>query len=202
MKTRIPVLLTLLGLTLTLPLPGLFAAETKPAKTTLIPGREVVKTRAATIQAINLETREVTVKGSEGNVFTLVADPQIKRLNEFKVGDEVVLDYSMSMAAEVRKPTPEELAKPYVVTEDTTRAGADKAPGVEGYRIIEAVVTVEGLDRQTLTVTVKGPKGNYTGIKLKDPATLEKLHLGDVALVVYSESFALRIERAPAKTAP
>jgi len=192
MKIRIPVLLT----ALVLALPGLFA---ETAKSTYIPGREVVKTVAATIEAINLETREVTLKGQKGNVFTLVADPEIKRLADFRVGDDVVLDYSISIAADVRKPTAEELANPYKVTEDTTKAGADKKPGVEGYKIIEAVVTVEGLDRPTQTVSVKGPKGNIVAVKVKDPATLDKLHLGDVALVVYTEAFALRIERAPGK---
>jgi hypothetical protein len=195
MKIRIPVLLTTLGLALALP--SLTAAEA--GKSTYIPGREIVKTVAATIQAINLETRELTLKGPQGNVYTLFADPEIKRLAEFRVGDEIVLDYAISMAAEIRQPTAEELAKPYTVVEDTTRTGADKKPGVEGYKIIEAVVTVEGLDRQTQTVTIKGPKGNYLAVKVKDPTTLDKLRLGDVALVVYSESFALRIERAPGK---
>jgi hypothetical protein len=194
MKIRTSVLFT--ALALALPVPGLFAADAQPAKSTYIPGREIVKTVYATIQAINLETREVTLKGQQGNVFTLVADPEIKRLAEFAVGDDIVLDYSISMAAEIRQPTPEELAKPYSVVEDTTRASAKQTPGVEGYKIIEAVVTVEGLDRQTQTVTIKGPKGHYLAIKVKDPSTLDKLRLGDVALVVYSESYALRLEKA------
>jgi len=197
MKIRTSVLLT--ALALGLPVPGLVAADAKPAKSIVIPGREIVKTVYATIQAINLETRELTLKGQQGNVFTLVADPEIKRLAEFAVGDDIVLDYSISMAAEVRQPTPAELAKPYNVIEDTTRAGAKQTPGVEGYKIIEAVVTIEGLDRQTQTAIIKGPKGNYLAIKLKDPTTLDKLRLGDVALVVYSESYALRLEKAPAK---
>jgi len=196
MKIRTSLLFTTLGLALSLPVASLAAGD---GKSTYIPGREVVKTLAATITAINLDTREVTIKGKQGNELTLVADPQITRLSEFHVGDEIVLDYSVSLAADIRQPTPEELAKPYSVIEDTTKATADKAPGVEGYKIIEAVVTVEGLDRQTKTVTVKGPKGNYVAIKVKDPATLEKLRLGDVALVVYSESFALRLEKVPAK---
>jgi hypothetical protein len=200
MKIRTSLLFTTLGLALALPVAGLSAAEASSGKKSLnLPGRMVVKTLAATITAINQDTREVTIKGKQGNEFTLVADPQIARLNEFRVGDEIVLDYSVSLAADVRQPTPEELAKPYSVIEDTTKAKSDQTPGVEGYKIIEAVVTVEGLDRQTQTLTVKGPKGNYVAINVKDPATLEKLRLGDVALVVYSESFALRLEKAPAK---
>jgi len=173
MKIRIPVLLT--AFVLALPVPGLFAAEPAPAKTTHIPGREIVKTVAATIEAINFETREITLKGRLGNVFTVTAEPQIVRLNEFKVGDEIVLDYSISLAAEIRPPTAEEKAKPYVVTENAAKTPATASPGVEGYRIIEAVVTIEGLDRQTQTVTIKGPKGNYATIKVKDPTTIEKL---------------------------
>lgn len=196
MKIRIPVLL--IAFALALPLPGLFAADAKPAKAIYLPGREIVKTIAATIEAINFETREVTLKGRHGNVFTVTAEPQIVRLNEFKVGDEIVLDYAVSLAAEIRPPTAEELAKPYVVTEDTSKAPSTQTPEVDGYKIVEAVVTVEGLDRQTQTVTVKGPKGNYVTIKVKDPATIEKLKLGDTAFVVYSESFALRLEKASA----
>ncbi len=199
MKTRIPLLLAALGATFALPLPGLFAADAAPAKSTYIPGREVIKTIAATVQAINLETRELTLKGSAGNVYTVVADPKIERLSEVRVGDDIVLDYSVSMAAEVRKPTAEELAKPYSVVEDSTKAGPDKKPGVEGYKIIEAVVTIEKLDRETLTITAKGPKGNLKEVQVRDPATIDKLHVGDTALVVYTESFALRLERAPAK---
>ena len=54
-------------------------------------------------------------------------------------------------------------------------------------------VTIEGPK-----VTVKGPKGNYVTVKVKDPSTIEKLKLGDTAFIVYSESFALRLEKASA----
>src|SRR6478609_7123955 len=72
----------------------------------------VVTTIAATVQAVNLETREVTLKGPQGNVFTVTADPAIMRLNEVKAGDDIVLDYSVSIATELRAPTAEEKANP------------------------------------------------------------------------------------------
>jgi hypothetical protein len=201
MKTRIPVLLTALGLGLALAPASLLAADAPAAKSTYIPGREIVKTIAVTVEAVNLETRELTLKGKVGNIFTVTADPKIKRLDEVHVGDEIVLDYSVSMAAEIRTPTAEELANPYVVEEDTTKTKAGQAPGVEGYKIIQAVVTIEALDRETLTVTIKGPKGRTKEVQVKDPTVLDKLHVGDTALVVYSESFALRLEKArPAKS--
>lgn len=199
MKIRIPVTLLALGLTLALPLPRALADATKPTPAV---GDEILLTITATIEALNLETREVTLKGPAGNLYTFPVDPAVKRLAEFKVGDAVTLDYYASLAAELRAPTAEETAEPLVVIKDAARAETG-APAAEAYRIIRAVVTIEGLDRPTGTATVKGPRGNYFAVKVKDPAILPKLRIGDTVVAVYTEAFAVRLEKAPAaKTAP
>src|SRR6187455_225953 len=56
----------------------------------------------AKVEAIDLEKREVTLKGPLGNVVTLVADQSVKRFNEIKVGDNVTADYYVALAAELR----------------------------------------------------------------------------------------------------
>jgi len=192
MKTRLYSYL----IALCLALPSLRAADSSASMPS-----EVVKTVSATIQAINLETREVTLKGPQGNVFTVTADPAIMRLNEFKAGDDIVLDYSVSVASEIRPPTEAEKANPLVVTEHASRSEPGHAPRVDAYRIIEVVATVEGLDRPTQTATLKGPRGNYVLVKVKDPAKLLVPHIGDTVFVVYSESIALRLEKPPVKSA-
>jgi hypothetical protein len=58
-------------------------------------------TFSANVQAIDYETREVTLVGDLGNVVSFVADERIERLNEFQVGDEVIADYYVSIAAEL-----------------------------------------------------------------------------------------------------
>ena len=97
MKIRIPVTLLALGLTLALPLPRVFADAAKPTPAV---GEEVLLSITATIEKLNLETREVSLKGPAGNVYTFTVDPRVKRLAEFKVGDAVTLDYYASLAAE------------------------------------------------------------------------------------------------------
>jgi len=192
MKTRLYSYL----IALCLALPALRAEDSS-----LSMPKEVVKTIAATVQAINLETREVTLKGPQGNVFTVTADPAIMRLNEIHAGDDIVLDYSVSLASEIRPPTEQEKANPLVVTEHVSRADPGHAARADAYRIIEAVVTVEGLDRPTGTATFKGPRGNYVLVKVKDPAKLVGPKIGDTVFVVYSESLALRLEKPPVKPA-
>lgn len=198
MKNRIPVTLLALGLALALPVARASADHAKPTPAV---GDEVLLTLTATIEAIKVETREVTLKGPAGNVYTFTVDPAVKRLAEFKVGDAVTLDYYASLAAELRAPTAEEKAEPLVVLKDAGKSDAGSAPAAGAYRIIRAVVTIEGLDNLTGTATVKGPRGNYVAIQVKDPAVLPKLHLGETVVVVYTEALAVRLEKAPAAAA-
>ncbi len=195
MKTRIiPVALGLLLVTVS---PVAFADDAKPAKPTPAVGDEVLLTVTASIQALNLETREIALKGPAGNVYTFTVDPRVKRLAEFHVGDLITLDYYAALAAELRAPTEEEKATPLAVIKDAAKAEAGAAPAAGGYRIMRAVVSIEGLDRPTGTATVKGPGGNYFTIKVKDPAILPKLRIGDTVVVVYTEAFAVHLDHAP-----
>jgi len=158
-------------------------------------------TLTAKIEALNLETRELSVKGPGGNVYTFTVDPKVTRLGEFKVGDGITVDYYASLAAELRAPTAEELKEPLVVLKDAGKADASSAPAAGAYRIIRAVVSIEGLDRPTGTATVKGPRGKYVVIQVRDPAVLPKLKIGDTMVVVYTEAFAVSLEKAPAAAA-
>ena len=61
----------------------------------------------ATVQQINMKTREVNLMGPNGNLITITAGDEVKRLNEVKVGDIVAAKYLTYLEAEFRKPTPE-----------------------------------------------------------------------------------------------
>ena len=154
---------------------------------------------AAKVEAINMTTRDVTLKGPLGNVVTFTVDKRVTRLAEIKVGDEVVADYYVSYVAELRAPTAEEKAKPLTILTETTKAPADAQPAAGALRIIKAVVTVEGLDRPTRSLTVSGQSGTVT-VQVADVAALSKLRLGDSLVVTYTEAIAVGIEkRAPKK---
>jgi len=162
-------------------------------------GGEQLLSVAARIEAINQTTREVTLKGPAGNVVTFTVDKRVTRLGEMKVGDDVVADYYVSWVAELRAPTADEKLKPLTVLTETAKAPADAQPAAGALRIIKAVVTVEGLDRPTKSLTVSGPSGNVT-VQVADVAALSKLRLGDSLVVTYTEAIAVGIEkRAPKK---
>jgi hypothetical protein len=155
---------------------------------------------AAKVTAIDLATRVVTLKGPAGNEVTFTVDKRVTRLNEIKVGDEVIADYYESFAAELRPPTAEEKANPLVVLDKTAKAPAGTEPAGGALRITRAVVTVEGLDRPTMSLTVANSKGHLLTVQVDNVANLSKMRLGDTIVVTYVEALAVSLEkRAPKK---
>ena len=62
------------------------------------------------------------------------------------------------------------------------------------------MTTVEGLDRPTQTITVKGPRGHYLTTRVADPSRLTQMHIGDNIVVTYTEALAISLEKAEKKT--
>jgi hypothetical protein len=59
---------------------------------------------SARVEKIDYEKRLITLKGPEGNVKTLKVDPAVKRLNEVKVGDDIVLRHTQAIAIGIVPP--------------------------------------------------------------------------------------------------
>jgi hypothetical protein len=172
------------------------AQETKSASPPLSTERTILVTVTAKVEAIDQVQREVTLKGPLGNVVTFVVDERVKRLNEFKVGDEVTADYYVSLAGELRAPTKEEKKKPLVVVAGAARAPKDASPAGGALRAIKVVATVEGLDLPTRSVTLKGPMGNFLTVRAASADNLKKLHLGETIVVTYTEALAISLQKA------
>ena len=193
MKTKIILATAALGV-------GLVVSAYSQDKKPLSREDAVLVSVTANVQAIDLDKREVTLKGPLGNVVTFTVDKRVKRLNEVKVGDDVEADYYVAFAAEVRPPTDEEKANPLTVLEEKAKAPRGTDPAAGGLRVIKAVVTIEGLDRPTKSLTVAGPRGRLFTFQVEDVANLSKVRLGDTIVVTYTEALAVSLEkRAPKK---
>ena len=168
---------------------NIFAETMKGEQSTLV-------TVSANVQAIDYETREVTIVGDLGNAVNFIADERIERLEEFAVGDEIVADYYVSIAAELRAPTELEMENPYIeiVGGGITPDGATPAGGV--LRAFQVVAVVVGLDLPTQSVNLLGPRGNIGNIVVQNIDNLTALRLGDSVILTYTEALALSLEKA------
>src|SRR5262245_12676502 len=161
-------------------------------------GREnsVLVSITASVEAINPTNREITLKGPLGNTATFVVDQRVKRFDEIKVGDFITADYYIAIAGELRKPTADEEKHPITVVEAAAKAPPGTSPAAGGLRRLKVVATVEGLDRPTRTMTIKGPLGNYLTLRVEDPSKLSQVHIGEHVLVTYTEALAVSLEKA------
>lgn len=70
------------------------------------PGGMVVNTiRAeATVEDVNAQTRDVTLKEPGGKTVKLKVDPSVRNLDQIKKGDQIVVRYTEAAAISVTKP--------------------------------------------------------------------------------------------------
>jgi Cu/Ag efflux protein CusF len=176
---------------------GVVAEEKAAAKGAKPSGmKEQTVKMTATVQAIDLDKRLVTLKGPKGNVFDLKVGEEAKNLPQVKVGDLVNVQYYEALAFEVRKPG---AAGPTQATGAlaTAKPGEKPAGIVAGQVTITA--TVEALDAKKNVVTLKGPEGKTVELKVKDPKNLKNVKVGDQVEFTYTEALALSVEPAKKK---
>jgi hypothetical protein len=148
-----------------------------------------------TVTAINPETREITLMGSQGDLTTITAGEEIERFDEISIGDAIIFDLYTYMKAEFREPTAEEIAEPLVVVEKAAKANEETMPAGAIGAMVKAVVTIEVLNRVYMQATVKGPRGNYLTIDMEDEDLIQKLHIGQVVILTYAEAMAISLEK-------
>jgi hypothetical protein len=176
-------------------LPVVSSADQTAAKpATWEPGKGMSDTveKRATVTAIDTAKRTVTLKGDQGE-FEVDVGPEVKNFDKLKVGDVVVATYTQAIAARIAAPGE---ATPGV-KESVTGNPADKGHASVG-REVTASVKVEAVDLKANTVTLSGPSGEKETVEVKNPKVQERLKTlkpGDVVVVTYTESLALRLDK-------
>lgn len=152
-------------------------------------------TASATVESIDMRTRQVVLRGDDGSMETIVAGPEVRRLAEIRPGDRVVLEFSEAVAVSLANPA--DGAPPVGGGEAAARAPARMAPGAAVAQGIRARVTVNSVDSRTGTVTFTGPNGIQRKARPRQPEMLEfarTLRPGQQVDIVYGRSVAIRVE--------
>ncbi len=152
-------------------------------------------TLSATVAAINHETREVTLKDADGKETTIKVGEEVKNLPQVKVGDQVEVAYYESVNIEVLAPDQAEPMAADISALETAAPG-QKPAGAMGSQL-SVVATIEAINKDHETVTLKGPAGNTKTVKVRNPANLEKVAVGDRVMITLSQSVAVNVTGAP-----
>ncbi len=158
-------------------------------------GRAAMMTIEAVVTDIDLETRQVSLQSPMGHPVTITAKEEVVKLEDVSVGDTLIATYLVSLEGELREPTEEELAEPWVVLEDAGVLEDADQPTAGGARLIRAVCTIEGMNRLLGTVTVMDPRGKAHVIADVEPEKMEGVTLGQTIVMVYTEAVAVTLEQ-------
>ena len=188
MKTIITLLLTL---SLALPAFAQTSCEDKP----LAKEKWIRVNIQASVENINAEKREITLKGPQGKLVTMTASEAVERFDEIKVGDTVQAEYWTFLRAEFREPTAEEKATPLVVLAEASRATKEVDPAGAVGAVVKAVVKVVAIDYEGKKVAIQGPRGNFMILPVEDDAVLNNLKIEEVVIMTYAEAVALSLTK-------
>jgi hypothetical protein len=148
-------------------------------------------TDTATIVALDVAGRTITLKRRSGQMQTIRVGPDVTRLSEFAVGDVIRVDYRQDLELEYQAPDAKTVAMESGVT--AGRADREKAPGAVASAGVQGTVTVTAIDAAARLVSFQEPGGNVYQVKAGPTVHLEKLKVGDRLLATYVEAVAINL---------
>jgi hypothetical protein len=172
--------------------PAMAQPNTPSAAPKVLDVRDMMKeiTISALVTAIDPKNRIVTLKGPEGNEFAVMVDPKVKNLAQVKVGDMVDATYIQSVALDFQPGNGIRMA---TSTTAVDRAQVGQLPGRAAMKQTTMVSNIWAIDQAKGTVTVRGPFGHFTEVKLKDPAMLNGVKVGDQMKMTITQAIATSV---------
>ena len=154
--------------------------------------REVV-TVAGTVDRIDQLSRALTLRTSEGAVYTINVAPELTLFDELKRGDTLTVRLYESVIVAVRPDV-----KPSIAVDTTASANQRETSGQsEVLQQLKAAVTVESVDRQTNAIRYKTADNRRVIRAVADPRLLEGLKPGDVIEITHTRERAIELFRTP-----
>jgi hypothetical protein len=170
------------------------SAQTGSMAVGTAPGKAAVANTinaTATITAIDAASRDVTLKGPQGNEVVVTASPDVKNFDKLKVGDQVDVQYVEALTLELKKGGGAKVER----TEKSGMAMAKpgEQPGRAVGRQVTVVADVVAVDPATQSVTLKGPQRTVT-VKVADPEQFKLIAKGDQVQATYTQALAMALE--------
>jgi hypothetical protein len=165
-----------------LTLTSAFAEQTKSVMGDMV-------TVTAKVEAIELQSRTLSLKKADGTFTTLVVPEAYERFSGIKVGDTVTARYYDNIV--FRKLNPGE--KPV----DSASAGLAATPGsrpggtASAQRTITA--TISAIDLKVPSITFTGPNNWAYSSKVQDLPLLKTVKVGDQVNITWTEAVSISV---------
>ena len=152
---------------------------------------------SAVVEAIDHETRVVTVRKTDGESLTFTASEEARNLGQVSVGDVLVAEYRETISIEVMA---NEGYEPDAAAVDAmARTEEGEMPGFAAMDATVITATVEDINIEANTFKLKGPDGNVNEYVARNPDNLKRAKVGDLVIITVTEAIAIAVEEAAAE---
>lgn len=148
----------------------------------------------ATVEAIDRESRMVSLQGQGGRRATVYAGSEVRNFDQIDVGDQVVVTFYAAIGAEVTKP--EQATKGVQQEGAMLRAVEGSRPAGAVAEMMTTTVQIDSVDTSLNTVSFRRPDGLLRVLAIEDPkaqAFIRELKRGDMVTVTYMEAVAVSV---------
>jgi hypothetical protein len=150
---------------------------------------EVYQLVDAVVTKVDSKTRTVTLRDKDGTLTNFVAGPEIKNFPQIKVGDRLTVTHELAVAIELVKVNNQGV-RSEVQTSSQTSAPLGSKPASVISNTTTIIANVVAVDRQKMTVTIKGPKGKNDTYRVKSATLLKDIAVNDEVKIVLYDAMA------------
>lgn len=154
-------------------------------------------TISAVVEAIDHETRVVTVRTPDGESVTFTASEEARNLPQVAVGDVLYAEYVETFSIEVMANDGMEADQGELSAMARTEEGE-----MPGGMMVDATVitaTVEDINIEANTFKLKGPDGTVNEYTARNPENLKRAAVGDLVVITVTSSIAMAVEKTAAE---
>lgn len=149
----------------------------------------------AVVQAIDHESRLVTLDLGDDETVTFTASEEARNLDQVNVGDIVNAEYVESLSIEVMANEGMEPGSGEVSAMARSEKGEMPAGVIMDTQIVTA--TVEEINLEKNTFKLKGPDGEVNEYVARNPDNLRRAAVGDLVVITMTEAVAISVKPGP-----
>lgn len=146
-----------------------------------------------TVEAINLKTRRVNLRGEDGALTSTVIGKEAHNLDQVKVGDVVLVEHAEKLTVDVV--TVENAKAGKVEAELVARAKKGETPGMAEIDVTAVSAIIEEINLEANTFKLKNAKGEVKEYKARKPENLKKVAVGDLVIITLTQGFSIVVEK-------
>jgi Cu/Ag efflux protein CusF len=171
---------------------NLSAQQGDPAEKPSFSASQTV-TLSATVEAIDMQTRQVTLRTEDGQTQTITVSEEARNLGQVEPGDVVTAEFVQELDIQVFADDGSELGSEAIAAAGRAEEGAMPGAMAIESQVLTARVAEINLDSNTFKL--QWPDDSVEEFVAQNPDNLRRAEVGDIVVISYTEAVGIVVER-------